>query len=90
MISLLLGLTLLVAGGLGVILVDLLIKRPDVVAGLVLGSVIVEHVYRQRAVADASGTNPYLRHRGEAHEIEAVAAGRMNSASRCHQMAGTN
>jgi hypothetical protein len=46
MISLfLLGLILLVAGGLGVILVDWLIKRPDVVAGLVLGSVVVNAVY---------------------------------------------
>jgi hypothetical protein len=41
----LLGLILLVAGGLGVLLVDWLIKRPDVVAGLVLGSVIVEAVF---------------------------------------------
>jgi hypothetical protein len=44
----LLGLILLVAGGLGVLLVDWLIKRPDVVAGLVLGSVIVEAVYVDR------------------------------------------
>jgi hypothetical protein len=41
----LLALTLVVAGGLGVILVDWLIKRPDVVAGLVLGSVVVQAVY---------------------------------------------
>jgi hypothetical protein len=41
----LLGLIFLVAGVLGVLLVDWLIKRPDVVAGLVLGSVIVEAVF---------------------------------------------
>ena len=41
----LLGLVLLLAGGLGVILVDWLIKRPDVVAGLVLGSVVLTAVY---------------------------------------------
>src|SRR5215216_5143491 len=41
----LLGLILLMAGGLGVLLVDWLIKRPDVVAGLVLGSVVVNAVY---------------------------------------------
>jgi O-Antigen ligase len=44
----LLGLILLVVGVLGVILVDLLIKRPDVAAGLVLGSVVVEAVYVDR------------------------------------------
>jgi|RhiMetStandDraft_4_1073278.scaffolds.fasta_scaffold04494_2 O-antigen ligase/polysaccharide polymerase Wzy-like membrane protein len=42
---LLLGLALLVVGGLGVLLVDLLITRPDVVAGLVLGSVVIEAIY---------------------------------------------
>ncbi len=48
MISLfLLGLILLVAGGLGVILVDSLIKRPDVVAELVLGSVVVQATFEE-------------------------------------------
>ena len=41
----LLGLTLLVAAGLGVILLDLLIERPDVAAGLVLGSAVLQAVY---------------------------------------------
>jgi hypothetical protein len=48
MISLfLLGLILLLAGGLGIILVDWLIKRPDVVAGLVLGSVVVQALFEE-------------------------------------------
>jgi hypothetical protein len=41
----LLGLTILVVGALGVIVVELLIERPDLAAGLVLGSVVVEAVY---------------------------------------------
>jgi hypothetical protein len=38
----LLGITLLVVGGLSVILVETLIERPDIAAALVLGSVVVQ------------------------------------------------
>ena len=41
----LLGLTLLIAGGLGVIVAELLIERPDIAAALVLGSVVVQAFY---------------------------------------------
>jgi hypothetical protein len=43
--TLLLGLGLLVAGGLGVALLELLIRRADVAAALVLGSVVVQAVF---------------------------------------------
>jgi O-antigen ligase len=43
--TLLLGLALLVAAGVGVALLDLLIRRADIAAALVLGSVVVEAYY---------------------------------------------
>jgi hypothetical protein len=49
--TLLLGLALLVVGGLGIALLELLIRRADVAAALVLGSVVVQAYFIDRVPA---------------------------------------
>jgi hypothetical protein len=49
--TLLLGLALVVVGGLGIALLELLIRRADVAAALVLGSVVVQAYFIDRVPA---------------------------------------
>jgi hypothetical protein len=49
--TLLLGLALLVVGGLGIALLELLLRRADVAAALVLGSVVVQAYFIDRVPA---------------------------------------
>jgi hypothetical protein len=59
---LLLGLGLLVAGGLGVALLEVLIRRAEVAAALVLGSVVVQAVFVDNvpSLAVPGGTQIYI------------------------------
>ena len=62
MTTLLLGLALLVAAGLGVALLELLLRRADVAAALVFGSVVVQAYFIDRvpALALPGGVQVYL------------------------------
>jgi hypothetical protein len=72
--TLLLGLALLVVGGLGVALLELLLRRADVAAALVFGSVVVRAYFVDRvpALVLPGGVQVYVTERRARSAVPSV------------------